>query len=464
MTTARKTRAPAIRPHSERGGGLAVCRAVEVFAEGEHNDKRYTAKDLDEIVENFAQFSAGPQALVKPPLSIGHEDEQPLVAGTEAEYRDNTGIPGFGRVAKLWAEKRDGKRVVLADFADVPKSIARLINGRAYTKVSAEIYDEPPEGVPGNGKMLRRVALLGGELPQVKTLADLPLADYSEYPSTPVTKTTLRIKDIKPGQRAGTFRIFSEVKMDRAQLEQQAAQVGLSEDAIKMLDDTALAKVVMDLLAKQGGTPAPAPTEELAETPAATTPQAAPSVPNQQPTQVVLKYSELAGLLKPLVEAAVSTVQKQVGEKIAQLDKFAEDRMAAEKKGTIKAELDALVSAGKVLPAEVEGLSRVLAGLDAKTVQKFSEGGKDVERTAFDDMLATLKNRPAIASFAERLKSPAGANGTATDDEAKLKAHYQTFSERFRKIPGMSEQKLIDGYKNAKKIDQDLTVEEFLEV
>jgi hypothetical protein len=51
----------------------------------------------------------------------------------------------------------------------------KAIDTKAYRKVSAEIYDNFEDQGVDYGMALRRLALLGGEIPQVKALADLPM-------------------------------------------------------------------------------------------------------------------------------------------------------------------------------------------------------------------------------------------------------------------------------------------------
>jgi hypothetical protein len=102
--------------------------------------------------------------LLEPPIVIGHEEQQDLL--------QNTGIPSVGWVVGL---RRRGV-TLYSDLSPIFPSIARLIQIGAYKHVSPEIYarDQPPEGVPAKGCMLRRLAFLGGQLPHLKSLADLP--------------------------------------------------------------------------------------------------------------------------------------------------------------------------------------------------------------------------------------------------------------------------------------------------
>ncbi len=68
------------------------------------------------------------------------------------------------------------------DASRLAPVFAQLLSGKTYRSVSAEIYDEPFAGLPPDpetgelpyGKMLRRVAALGGDVPEVKCLGDIP--------------------------------------------------------------------------------------------------------------------------------------------------------------------------------------------------------------------------------------------------------------------------------------------------
>lgn len=175
----RKVYRPARSPRTK----FADLKGVEVFAVNAHRGRSYTVQDLDDIVRNFYLVEQRPELKFRPPvvlnsLALGHEDEQPGLLSPEACAKLgiplNSGVPKIGRVSRLW---RRGNKL-LADFTDVPEAVARLIDARAYDGVSAEIYPRPPKGLPGSGRMLRRVALMGGEIPELKNLAELPYAQY----------------------------------------------------------------------------------------------------------------------------------------------------------------------------------------------------------------------------------------------------------------------------------------------
>ena len=136
-----------------------------------------------------------------------------------------------------------------------------------------------------------------------------------------------------------------------------------SAELIKALDDAALGKLVMWLHGKMGALPAatppapesgqmadagggvtaPAPVAPAATAtaPAVTTPTpAAAAVADagtRQPSTVTLKYSELQGLLQPLVTAAVQQVRQEFGQGLAAIREQTDQQAANAKKANVEA-------------------------------------------------------------------------------------------------------------------------------
>lgn len=176
------------------GEGSTVLNGVEIFATGKHRDKDYSEQDLAEMVRNFRAYSSGRRLMLRVPAVLGHEENQellersdlPAAAWASALWQDRkecpacagSGVKGGGQPGQVnrtldrlagdscaSCSGRGHIGVLKANFSDVAPKIARLLKGRAYRQVSAEVYDEPPEGIPGEGKMLRRVAFPGWRNP-----------------------------------------------------------------------------------------------------------------------------------------------------------------------------------------------------------------------------------------------------------------------------------------------------------
>ena len=247
--------------HAERGQNnqLETLKGVDLFASGLQRGKEYTPEDLDEMVYNFNRYQRPglQKAYMEVPGVLGHEETQ--------EFLERTDLPAAAWLSDVW---RDGYKLK-GNFKDVPPQVAKLIRDKAYKYVSAEIYDEPPEGVPGQGKMLRRVAFLGGEIPQVKSLNELPMpspasSGYSRnqgFIAASETGNRLLGSDganLEPGWTerswSGTWFAFSEnsgvsrmagqerPEMGRDALQQHLASKGMNPEVLKDMPDSHLAE------------------------------------------------------------------------------------------------------------------------------------------------------------------------------------------------------------------------------
>lgn len=140
-----------------------ILRGVPVFKSGsfKNGDANFSIDDLDEIVKNTNSLISSGQ--LEPPGKLGHNESQELLK--------NDGLPAAGYVSKLY---RLGDQI-FADFINMPKKIADLFAKRAYSKISAEIYQdfEHPDTKEKIGKVLRAVAFLGADLPEIKGLGDI---------------------------------------------------------------------------------------------------------------------------------------------------------------------------------------------------------------------------------------------------------------------------------------------------
>lgn len=145
---------------------FAECKDVEIF-DFAAPDGRQFEKDADTIIKNFEKMRNYHRA---PIVVLGHDEGQEMLA--------KEGLPCAGIVGNL---KKIGSKL-RADFADVPKKIADLINLGAYRFISSEIYKNLFVNGEYIGPVLRRVALLGADVPKIKGLDDI-LARYDDKTS-----------------------------------------------------------------------------------------------------------------------------------------------------------------------------------------------------------------------------------------------------------------------------------------
>jgi len=156
---------------------LGELNDIEIFEAGTYRGIVYDEAALDSMVANFTACKDE----LKPTLVIGHEENQDLLK--------NSGLPSAGWMTGV---KKVGKKL-LASFKDVPQVLMDLIGKGAYKRISSEIYSN----YNGKGHALRRVATLGGEIPEVKTLQDI-VSLYSDSPEGETSWVTLNEQDPQP--------------------------------------------------------------------------------------------------------------------------------------------------------------------------------------------------------------------------------------------------------------------------
>jgi len=168
--------------------------SVPVFKAGNHKGQNFTIDDIDEIVTNTNALLNS--HLHEPPIKLGHNEEQKLLK--------NDGLPAGGYVDKIY---RIGDQIFV-DIGDVPKKVKELIDKRAYSKISAEIYNEFKHPTTGEniGKVLRAVALLGGDVPAIKGLGDIQALYNSEASFTFATFSEKDLQEVNKMERIWTLK------------------------------------------------------------------------------------------------------------------------------------------------------------------------------------------------------------------------------------------------------------------
>ena len=129
---------------------------VEIFAVGTWNGMSFAESDLDEMVD--AHKAIGKQ--IKPFAKLGHDKHQGLL--------QEGGYPAAGWIDNV---RRVGGKMI-ADFKAVPAKVAELIRRKAYGRFSPEVYFNAVLDGAKYPKVLKAVAILGGDTPACTTLDD----------------------------------------------------------------------------------------------------------------------------------------------------------------------------------------------------------------------------------------------------------------------------------------------------
>jgi len=146
---------------------VRIFSAGQVLPSGKIADEAF----LDAVVANWAAAQAKgdprfpkPRALLIPAasVSIGHEPNSSIAQ----QYAQRSDLPAVGWPTKVW---RDGK-YLLAMLTGIPLGLARWIATGVYGDRSAEFYED----YQGHGPCLRRISILGADIPACKDLGPMP--------------------------------------------------------------------------------------------------------------------------------------------------------------------------------------------------------------------------------------------------------------------------------------------------
>lgn len=401
--------------------------------------------------------------------------------------------------------------IIEADFADVHPTIAQLVEKKAYRRCSAEIYDEPAyAGLQGNGRTLRRVSFLGGDIPQIKTLKDLPVPDANRemkgveifcsgtYRGKPYTEAHIdeivanfgRFSKgdkvlLKPPGVIGHEEEQHLTKFSAGARGWDGADHAMVITDIRIAGDGCL-EVFTERCPPPGQPPKEQPmtreqllaalaaanvdTSKLKDQPDAALqlfiealPKTQPAAPVAQPFDVA-KFTETvkAGLLadlkpallaetKTMVDTAVAGIKTDLGAAKGQVDQFAENL----RRENVTTFCEQMVKEGRISPAELDKtnpkvlpIDEQLLLADARTpVRKFTEAGKEIGLTQYDLLVNSIKARKPF-QFGERIPSP---NNPANPDEeiAKVEKFYEDHKVDLQKFSFAKKEDFVDVYKKS---------------
>lgn len=206
--------------------GFGELKDIELFAAGVHKGRNFTNEDIDLIAANFGKFGEK----VKPPMVLGHKDQD------EQFLLNNSGLPAAGWLVEVRSVEKDGRKVLKGDFTDVPEVVKGAIQKRAFKRISAELYPNFMDDGKDQGLMVRRVGLLGADVPEVKDLADVvalheikgdPIFAFSEGDGNMPRPTN----PPAPSGELDKLRIqLEEQKKNNAELTQEFARMRLQKD------------------------------------------------------------------------------------------------------------------------------------------------------------------------------------------------------------------------------------------
>jgi hypothetical protein len=402
-------------------------RGVEVFRAGRYpildhktrqrTYKTFTTSDLDQIVENFDRFSG----TFRPAMVKGH------VPGSVYD----PAIPRHGTPSRVY---RDGD-TLKCDADDVDPVLAADIRAKRFADVSAEIYEDPSEAglSGGRGMMLRRIAILGGDIPKVKGLNPGGL------------DRTLCFSESTVGM---TVYCFSEGIMGRDEMVEKLLAAGMDQETLDTLDDVQLQAICGAFCSSEQPGSDDQPPPDMTVTPPAQDsndpPPPTSAIPDER--KPAMQFSEET--LDAIAQRLLAPYRKRLDEfdqesKRARVHLFCENEMAS----------------GRIDPAEMDGTGgptlaeRLMLLDDTNRVFKFGED----EYTQLDAEMRAIRHRqPKFANSGRRVASgtkttsPSGVASGKENDEARVMRFAEDHAADLAKVNGGTPAEFIETYRLAK--------------
>lgn len=343
---------------------------VSIFRAGKHTSAAGASLQFGES-ELAATIAAYDPAKHEAPIVVGHP-------------KDNG--PAYGWVKGL--DFADGE--MFADLAQVDPEFTEMVAAGRFKKRSASFYspDSPSNPVPGV-YYLRHVGFLGAQPPAVKGLKEVSFGDAEEGV-------------VEFSEDAVVLSILARVL--RGMRDTLLAKWGQEET------DKALPGYLLEDLEAEARR---AREEQAGAMPAFT--ETKTEEPKMDPKEIETLKAQAA---------KAAELERQVAEFSEREAKAARTAKVAE----FKAELAPLVTAGKLLPAMVDGVAEFMAQLpDAEGVAEFGEAEAGKARTPLAFFRHMLASAPKAVDFTERAPGAAGANtgGDNVRDTAQRAAAYR---------------------------------------
>lgn len=347
---------------------------VEIFKSGTHTDangitEKYTNNDLDDIIRNHNETDPAP-------IVIGHP---------------KTNDPAFGWVGEL---KRDGGSL-LFKAKEVEPEFAKMVAAGRYRKRSVRIRKST------NGYALKHVGFLGAKPPAIGGLAAMNFAEADSETHD------FEADSYTPNILARTLRRLREHFISKDGME--VADQILPNYEIEALTDYS------NELDKQNKESASAFSE--------------PNNNDDRGGDTVMSFSQEE--VDKAAKTAADKAKKDAEAEFAENETNLKQQLADEKRKRLtkefQSEIDSLVDAGKLTPAQAEGMPEFMLGLsdEAEAEFEFSQGEGDKKSTIKKSPIAWFRQ------FAESLgkqidmsehKGGDGKDLDATDPVAIAKA------------------------------------------
>lgn len=356
-------------------------KKFDLFRTGKHTAANGVTLEFTEDMLKAAVAAYDP-ALHEAPIVIGHP-------------KDNH--PAFGWIKGL--EFGEGGKVTAVP-GEINADFAELVATGAYKKRSASWYlpDSPANPKPGT-LYLRHVAFLGAQPPALKGLRDVSFAEGEEG----VVEFAEGVTPWLWSSLASALRGWREYLI--GEKGQEVADKVMPNYVIKDLEDEARKPIE-----------APAPVASFSEH-------------DMKPEEIAALQAKAAKADQLEQENATLKANAAKHADFAERETNLATREAAIARVEIEGRVDALIKAGKAVPAQKKSIVDFAMSLaSAEATVDFGEGDKAKKVTQREAYLLGIENGPNVIDFGERSRSTGGGDGPEDIETVQARINAQVAS------------------------------------
>jgi hypothetical protein len=349
-------------------------KSFQIFKPGKHTSSSGQVIEFTEDMLKAAVAAYDP-ALHEAPIVVGH----PVTNG-----------PAYGWVKSL---AFDESGAIVADPQQIDADFAEMVQAGRFKKRSASWYlpDSPVNPKPGT-LYLRHVGFLGAQAPALKGLKEV---------------------EFKEGDGIVEFSDVPYITMLVANFARRMREWFIAKEGIEQADNVIPDYLVAGLEDEaRNPTPDPQPASAM------------PAFSEEDPMKIEELQAQVASLTAENATLKANQKPADFGERETALQAREAAVAAAEARAdraTVEARIDAVVKAGKLLPAKRKSVADFAMTLgNGEAVIDFGEGDKAEKVTQREAYLRELEAAPKVVDYSERAPGAGGAPDDKATDPAAI--------------------------------------------
>jgi hypothetical protein len=382
-----------------------------IFRTGTWKGRKWTIRDLDQIVENFNRL----KDYWIPALIIGHSQKD----------LEKSSVPAYGWIEKIW---REGEKL-FARIVDIPKQLVGWVRNKHYRwkSVGIDLQGRDIDGKP-IGLVLDHVAILGGKRPEILSLGEVQLNYASEIEYVEVNDMNENYNS--DAEKAENIEKKTEMQDRKSEMQEQKEQ-GKEQEKKEYAYPYPYPKIPEVVCTKYLRRECAYTPENVLECPLIKEyfcPIVVAFIGHKTKEEIERKYPHLVPYYHPQEKAKENKqMQTQTDNRISDLEKENQElreRILKLEHESRVAEVQAFLKDNhdRIPPSSFDIIESLLLNAENRKIMKFSVGEEVIESSNFELLKELISSFPKWTEVQEFARTPDAHQSGNLDDMEKI--HY----------------------------------------